>query len=311
MKRFFKVLFPLSVGLFVLGIAVGFLGRIICTRDNKNNYQVTQAESFVPDTIQTVLHDEALGQIYVCYNDSNCVNAYTVSGAFLWCVSTPYMRNSEFGLQDGKLIIYDVDAYIYDAQTGAFLEKDKEENLNLDYQGEKEYTGQYEEGAFYYDQFQVYRATADGVLETVVSRPWWYALFSFGLTLTITFIGAIGIGISLFEEKRRDYTAAKKTAVILDKKGLFTKNYFMITAIVQIVYTVLNISLAFFTTWLIIGIMPIAVHLIVSSWILWNMKDHLQCKREEMQIIDFWGAMELGSFIAAFLSVIVAAMIAG
>ena len=57
----------------------------------------------------------------MCYNDANCVNVYTETGEFLWCVSTPYLRNSYFILQDDKLIICDGDAYIYNVETtGAY-----------------------------------------------------------------------------------------------------------------------------------------------------------------------------------------------
>ena len=111
MRGFTKILFPFSIALFMCSIALGLFGRAFCTRSN-NDYKSIQPESFVPDTIETVLHDENLKQIYVCYNDANCVNVYTEDGKFLWCVATPYMRNSFFELQDNKLIIYDGDAYI-------------------------------------------------------------------------------------------------------------------------------------------------------------------------------------------------------
>ena len=114
MRRFTKILFPISVALFLCGIALGLLGRAFCTRSN-DDYTSIQPESFVPDTIETVLYDEDLKQMYVCYNDANCVNVYTEKGEFLWCVATPYMRNSYFELQDDKLIICDGDAYIYDS----------------------------------------------------------------------------------------------------------------------------------------------------------------------------------------------------
>ena len=58
---------------------------------------------------------------------------YTEDGDFLWCVATPYMRNSCFELQDDKLIIYDGDVYIYHSKDGSFLGIENEENLDLDY----------------------------------------------------------------------------------------------------------------------------------------------------------------------------------
>ena len=52
-------------------------------------------------------------------------------------------------------------------------------------------------------------------------------------------------------------------------------------------------------------------YMIISSIILWNMKDRLLCKSEEVQVIDFWGTTEIGSFVIAFISVIIASSIAG
>lgn len=297
--------------LFIGGITLGLLGRAFCTRSNDDNYKAIQPESFVPDTIETVLHHEGLKQLYVCYNDANCVNVYTESGEFLWCVATPYMRNSRFELQDNKLIIYDGDAYIYDAESGAFLGLEDEENLNLDYDWEKQHDEQYIAGSYYFDAFQVYKASADGTLELIISRPWWHNIFHYGMCLGIAFIGAVGIGIGIFSEKKKDYDTAKKTLVIKNRKAQIIKNYFKVTTIVHIGYAVLNSILSFFTAWLIIGIIPLAIHMIISSIVLWNMRDRLSCEPDEMKAVDFWGAAEVGSFIIAFLSIIVASAIAG
>ena len=310
MRRFPKILFPISVALFLCGIVLGLLGRAFCTRSNED-YTSIQSESFVPDTIETVLYDEKLKQIYVCYNDANCVNVYTEDGEFLWCVATPYMRNSYFELQDNKLIICDGDAYIYDSQNGSFLGVEHEEDLGLSYDWENEYTDQHIEGNYYFDSFQVYKALSDGRLEIIISRPWWHHIFDYSLCLGIAFLGAIGIGISIFLEKKKDYNAVEKTVVFENRKARIIKDYFKITTIIHSIYFVLNIICAFFTDWLIIGIIPLALHMIISSIILWNMKERLSCKSEEMQVIDFWGTTEIGSFVIAFISVIIASSIAG
>jgi len=310
MRRFTKILFPVSIALFMCSIALGLFGREVCIRSN-DDYKSIQPESFVPDTIETVLHDENLKQLYVCYSDANCVNVYTEEGKFLWCVATPYMRNSYFELQDDKLIIYDGDAYIYDSQNGSFLGIEKEENLDLNYNWEKEYTDHCIEGNFYFDSFQVYKANADGTLKVIVSRPWWHHIFDYPLCPGIALLGAIGIGASIFLEKKKDYNEVKKTIVFQNHKAKIIKNYFKATTIIHTVYTALNIICAFFTDWLIIGIIPLALHMIISSAILWNMKDRLSCKSEEIRVIDFWGTTEIGSFVIAFLSVIIASSIAG
>jgi len=310
MRRFTNILFSVSIVLFMGGVALGLFGRAFCTRSN-DNYKEIQPESFVPDTIETVLQDEDLKQIYVCYNDANCVNVYTEEGKFLWCVATPYMRNSYFELQDDKLIIYDGEAYIYDSQNGSFLGIENEENINLNYDWEQKYDDQFKKGSFYFDSFQVYKANADGTLTTIVSRPWWHHIFDYSLCLGIAFLGAIGIGISIFLEKKKDYNAVKKTVVFENRKARIIKDYFKITTIIHSTYFALNIICAFFTDLLIIGIIPLALHMIISSIILHNMKDHLSCESDEMKTIDFWQVSEIGSFIIAFLSVIIASAIAG
>ena len=310
MRRFTDILFFISIALFVGGVSIGLLGRALCSRSNDEHYKEIQAESFVPDVIETVLHDEELKQLYVCYNDANCVNVYTENGEFLWCVATPYLRISHFELQDDKLIICDGEAYIYDAKNGSFLGIDNEENLNLDYNQEAEYDEHYKVGSYYYDRFQVYKASANSELEVIINRPWWHTLFTFELCLSIGFIGAAGMGISIFSEKLYDYKAVKNTVVFQSKKAKIIKNYFRTTTIVHLVYTILNILLAFVTDWLMIGILPLCLHLIVSSIVLWNMKDRLSCQSDEMQVVDFWGTAEIGSFIIAFISVIIASAIA-
>ena len=199
-------------------IALSLLGRAFCTRSN-DNYKEIQPESFVPDMIEIVLHDEELGQLYVCYDDANCVNVYSESGEFLWAVATPYLRNSDFELVDDKLIIYDGDAYIYNSETGEFLGLDNEENLELSYNWQNEPATQYKEGDFLFDAFQVYRVAADGTIEAIVSRPWWHNLFNYSLGLGIAFIGAAGIGISIFSEKMRDYKSVKNSVVFKNKKA--------------------------------------------------------------------------------------------
>ena len=310
MRRFTKILFPISVVLFMCSIAIGLLGRAFCTRSN-DDYKSIQPESFVPDTIETVLHDKDLKQLYVCYNDANCVNVYTEEGKFLWCVATPYMRNSYFELLDGKLIICDGDAYIYDSQNGSFLGVENEENLDLNYNWEHEYYNQFTEENFYFDSFQVYRASADGTLAVIVNRPWWHNIFNFSLTLSLSFIGALGVGISFLLEKIMDFVLINKTVVLKNPKTKFIKKYFKITSIVHIVYVILNIISAFGNCLMILGIIPITLHMIISSIILWNIPSQLLSKSEEMRIVNFWGTIEITSYIVAFLSVVIVIGIVG
>ncbi len=309
MRRFAKILYLIFIVLFIGGVALGLLGRAFCTRSN-DNYQEIRPESFVPDTIETVLHDEDLNQIYVCYNDANCVNVYTEDGEFLWCVATPRMRNSHFELQNNKLIISFGEAYIYDAKNGAFLGIQDKDDLNLNYIGERESEEQHIEGKYCFDSFQVYRASADNTLEVVVSRPWWHHIFNFMLGWSISFIGAVGIGICIFFEKRKEYNVVKETVVLKNRKAKFITRYFKITTIVHLVYTLLGVICAFVTSWAILSIIPLALHMIVSSIILGNIKDRLSCEPGEMQIVNFREIAYIGSFFVAVLSVIIVTVIA-
>ena len=68
-----RILFVVFILIFFAGISFGLIGRAICTRDNEN-YQELQLELFAPDEIATVLRDEDLHQIYVCYNDASYVS---------------------------------------------------------------------------------------------------------------------------------------------------------------------------------------------------------------------------------------------
>ena len=305
-----SIVFTIFVILFMGGIVFGHLGRTYCTRSNEN-YEALQPESFVPDVIETVLHSEKLKQIYVCYNDANCVNVYSESGQFLWAVATPYLRNSYFTLQNDNLIIYQGDAYIYSAVDGTFRGLEDEESLNLDHDQEIEQTGDFQSGEFYFDSYQVYTADTEGNLQVIVSRPWWHWFFHYGLSLSLAFIGAAGIGITLFLSKKKVYTTIRKSITFKSTKAKSIQNYFIVTTVIHVAYTLLNVICAFFTTWLIIGIIPLTLHMIFSSIVLWNMIDRLRCSYDETEAVEFWGMCEIGSYIIAFLSVIIASAIAG
>lgn len=309
MKKVFSVLSVLFIVLFIGGISLGLFGRLICTHDNQN-YDVLQPESFIPDVIETVLRDEELKQIYICYNDANYVNVYSESGEFLWAVATPYIRNSYFELQDNKLIIYDDDAYIYNSKSGEFLGIESAEDLDLNYNWEHEQTDDFKDGEFYFDSYQVYRADSNGTLNIVVSRPWWHWIFNFEVALLIAFAGAIGSGITVFIEKTRCYNSVKKEVKLKNRKARIIKNYFKVTSIIQLVYALLDVFFGFFGGFLCIGIMPLAIHFIVSNWILCNMNDNLPVNKKEGAVIDYWKFVELVTFVIAFISVIIAAGIA-
>ena len=310
MKKKSSLFFAIFVGIFVGGIVIGLIGRALCIRNTKKYWDL-QSEFFAPDTIDKVFRDEDLGQLYVCYHDSSYVNVYTESGEFLWAVSAPYMRNPYFELQEGRLIIYDDDAYIYDSADGSFIDRVRAEDLTLSYDWENERMDDFREGEFCFGTYQVYQVRPDGTLETIISRPWWYWCFHFGVCWCIAFLGAVGMGIMIFLEKKKDYKPIKKNVRFENRKVKVIFHYLRITSAVHLVYAVLDIVFGFFGGILCIGIFPLALHFIISNIIIWNMLDYISVSEEEATVLDYWKTVEIGSFIIAFLSVIVAVFIAG
>lgn len=199
-----KILLVIFAILFFTGVAVGLLGAAICTIDNQD-YQELQPELFAPDEIATVLHNAELHQIYVCYDLASYVNVYSEDGTFQWAVATPYLKSAYFELSDDRIIVYNwKDAYIYDSADGDFVEKKKSEDLALNYDCEIEYTDEFQDDLFYFDTYQVYKGKEDGSLITVVARPWWYWIFNFGVCWCVSCCGAVGGGILIFREERKD-----------------------------------------------------------------------------------------------------------
>lgn len=309
----FSVLFTV---LFVGAAALALIGRALCIRDNRN-YSEKQNEIFVVEEIATVLSSEESGLIYVCYNDASCVNVYTTSGEFKWAVSTPYLRNVYFDIIDGQLVIYNDEAYLYDAVSGDFIEKTDAESLNLDYDWETDSApvDEMAVGTICFDTYEVYRVAEDGSLLTIVARPGWYWLFNFGLLWIIGF----GSGICLFilsaisksrEEKAQKRSLPEETP--LSKKVKCFLRYFQITSAVHIVYAAADLACGFFYGgFLTIGILPLAIHFILSIIVLYNLIERTEMTEYEEILLDKWKMFSWVSFIVAFLSVIAAVMIAG
>ena len=321
MKRseIIRVILPgIFMFFFMAAIAVGMIGSTMRRRDNKE-YQTQQPELFAPDMIDTVLGDESLGQIYVCYNDASYVNVYTYSGEFLWAVSTPYLRNTYFELTDGQLIVYNSsEAYIYESSDGAFVERVSTDETELQYDQHHTATDTFMPGAIYYDTYQVYKAEADGSLTTLVARPWWYWVFNPGICWGVAFSCGIMFLMVIFiyrlinyRKVRKAHAASKTENIIGHPKARFVMKYYRITTAVHCVYAVADVICGiWFGGILGIGIIPITLHLIISSIIFSRMCDRLQLPEEEETVLDFWGFAELGSFVMAFLSIVAASMLA-
>ncbi len=311
MEKRLNVLYKISVAIFTLGISIGLICVTFFNSKSYENYTEIQPESFVPDEIETVLYDEDLKQIYVCYNEANCVNVYTQNGEFLWCVGTPYLRNTDFELQDGKLIICDGNAYVYDSSNGEFIGLENEENLNLSYDWNEDCTIELQDGKIIWDLYDVYRVDTQDNWETIIPRAWWHYLCNIGLWWCVGFTGAAGVGLSIFLRSRGDYKSVKKKTSFKSKKAEKITNYFKVTSYVQIAYTILNLICIAFGGILCIGLIPLAIHFIVSNIVLWNMCDILQISTDEEKILNYYKIVNLATFIIAFISVGIVAGITG
>jgi hypothetical protein len=286
-------------------IVLALLTRVFCIRDTQD-YEQLQPELKAPDVIATVLHKPDLGQIYVCYNDASYVNVYTEDGTFLWAVSTPYLRNVYFTIRDEKLIIYNGDAYVYDAADGSFLELS---DMSHDTEGET--TGEFEAGAFYYDAYQVYRGTANGEVKTIVSRPWWYILTNFVVCWCIAFACAMGFLALRFFDKIRAWWSVRREVQFDSKKARVILAYLRTTSVLHILFAAAVIIAAIYHLDISIGLMAVGIHFIVSNWVIWNILDRIDADADQQKVLRFWKAFEFATFVAAFFSVVVAGVILG
>lgn len=306
-----KILSRIFICLFVASIFLGLFGRWVCVR-NTMNYQELQPELWAPDIITDVLQHDETDQIYVCYNDASYVNAYSNEGDFLWAVSAPYLRNVEFEIQDDKLIMCGDEAYVYNAINGEFIECKKFEDVELDYYDEDEISNKIIEGEVYYDTYQVYIGNADGTMKEIVSRPWWYWIFNFPLCWCIGVVGAIGIGILMFLEKREEYveTNVKKDesseAVIISKKIKSIIKYYRITSAVHIVYIIASVVSAFFNIPIFLEIIPLVLHFIVACGIIDSMFNRQTTSTYEQKCFKYWKTVLWVTLIVDILSMLVA-----
>ena len=281
--------------LFAGAIMVALLTRVVCIRDTKN-YDQLQPELRFPDVIADVLYDEELGQIYVCYNDASYVNVYTEDGEFLWAVSTPYQRNVDFALMDGKLL---VNGFAYDAADGIFLELLDENTEILLPEWE-------EDDAVSYDAYQVYRGT-----ETIVSRPSWYWLTNFVVCWCIAMGSGLLYGGIVFVAMFVQWCRTRKQARIENGKGRGVLGYWKFKCALQGIWSVANVIAACYGRDITIGTIAVVVHFIVSGWVLTNLFEKLDTDEDQDRVLAFWHVCDWATVIVAFASVLVAQAVLG
>ena len=278
--------------LFAGAIMVALLTRVVCIRDTKN-YDQLQPELWFPDVIADVLYDEDLGQVYVCYNDASYVNVYTEDGEFLWAVSTPYMRNVDFALLDGRLL---VNSFVYDAADGTFLGR-LDEAIEIPYQELEEFS---------FDAYQVYRGS-----ETVVSRPGWYWLTHFVVCWCIAMGSGLIYGGIVFMAMFVQWCKTRKQARIEKGKGWGVLGYWKFKCALQGIWSVANVIAACYGRDITIGTIAVVVHFIVSGWVLTNLFEKLDTDEEQDRVLAFWYVCDWATVIVAFASVLVAQAVLG
>ena len=307
-----KIEWKTLLGAFFMGaIALGLLGRALCTRSWKD-YDRLRPECRIPDTIETVLYDESLDRLYVCYNDANRVNVYDGAGTFLWSVGTPWMRNSEFELLDRELVIFDGDAYRYDAVDGSFLGLAQEAELPVRHTS---WTSQETRrvGPYAVDSFRVWREGAGGERVLLVDRPWWYVFFLSAHWIFLALLAALGIGLSLLLERRRTFRAAREEAPsgeLPDPEARFLRNYYRATALVELAYALLCPLVVRSAVWILPGVLPLVLHFIISGWVLDNKKDRLVCPKAERAAVELWHGRRTAALLLDVLAVLIGTGIA-
>ena len=126
-----------------------------------------------------------------------------------------------------------------------------------------------------------------------------------GRNIGIALLAGFGIGILYLLDITKEYRQIRKNVKFKDSKARKVQKYHKFTVLLQSVYAVCNLLLSFWGGWLVVGIIPITLHFMVSYAVTANMDDRLQCNQEEWTAIEFWRAMGVVSYVAAFCSMLI------
>ena len=310
MKKIVAKLVIIFVILFIASIAWGGFCAYYCSKSN-DNYEELQQEFIGPDIIDSVMYDEELKQIYVCYYFSDYVNVYNEFGDFLWCVGIYARRGPSYALDDDKLLLSSMGySYIYDAKSGAFLEEtDNEEIL---YKYDEEYDEKIEEvlmkNKISFDSTQVYKEDSNGNLKTIVSRPKWHLLFSVKLFVVCALFSVLGIGFCILFGASNLYLESKEKAEFKNRKAMMIKNYYKINSIIQ---TLSALLIALFQG--VFTLLPIIIfpHFIISNIVLSNMDNKLLFSEDEDTVIQFWKIVNIATLVIPIACLVIYIIIFG
>lgn len=306
MRRFLKRMGPrewLSL-IFSLACAISLLGRQLSHGDNRD-YQVLHPELRAPDIIDTVLYDEELGQLYVCYDDANQVDVYSENGSFLWAVATPYIRNTDFILREGKLILYgNGDAYIYRATDGVFVEYRDEDDLGLP----RSQTDQCPE-EIGFSSYRVWRVLEGGEEQVLVTRPLWHRIFDFMLNWCIAMACAAGMGILALLDKAKQWKNVRNDLQFSTKRARRLHTYYRYGVWVLLALLALEFLLAVLGMCPIFILFPVTGCFIILGIIVDGILDRTSLSDEERKAVMFWRACYVAAYILLFIASIGALML--
>ncbi len=308
--------------MFITGVVMCLVSSTLYT-DNNANYTEIQSELRTPEPIDCVLVDSKSGMIYVCYCESSAVNVYDEnSGAFLWAVSAPYLRHSYFDLDGKTLTIYGAsEAYLYDSKTGAFLEKGESDTYGLSFELE-EYTaiqGEPVPGEVYYDVYNVYKINSDGSRQMIVTALWWYDLFNVFIWWLVGFSGGLGKGALMLLDKVRQGVTAKRDAEtglsgeqeLTDRAAVFAVRFYKAQSVIHLLAAACFVLFAGTAPKVTLLIFPVALVFILSHIVLDNILEKKMLTDYEKKTVSMWKAVNWGTFIAAFLTLVVIMMLNG
>ncbi len=291
--------------LFVLGIGLSLAGRSWCENDT-SDYRALQPELQAPDIIDTVLFAPGSRLMYVCYNDSACVNVYTEEGVFCWGVSAPWLRHTDFFLRNEKLYIYNHSrAYVYDSGNGAFLGETDPDTERLPTSQQNQCPPD-----LAFDQWRVWREGAEGTKTLLVQRPWWHRIFHFLTGWCIAAVSAlVMITVYTIDQKKAKDTATD--AVVFDtRKERILCRYCQVTTWVHVICGV-GAAVANFLLgpYAVLIIFPLGFHLMISSWIVDNMIDRLELTPQLAAVMNFWKTAKWVSLLLTALLAIGSAVL--
>lgn len=310
-----KALTAVFTAMFVLGIGMALTSSFLYI-DNNADYKKIQPELRTPEPIDCVMGDRKSDLIYVCYAHGSAVNVYDkMSDEFLWAVSVPYLRHTYFDLDADRLFIYGAnEAYLYDRKTGAFLEKGESDAYGLSFDLEDTtIQGEPVPGEVYYDAHDVFKVNPDGSRSMIVCAPWWADFFNVFIWWLVGFSAGLCKGALMLLDKVRQGVKAKKAAQgdfsgvfeLTDKAAVFTVYFYRLESVVNILLGVSFVLLTASVPKATLLLVPAAIVFILTQIILVNLLDRRILTDYEKKTVSMWRAVNCGTFIAAFLMLVV------